>query len=138
MSSIFSNADEFYKARNFSEALLYYQEIVVPDDKLSLKLYQKQQLGNCYMMLGQYYKAIDFYNEIISLQENYAVGYANIALCLMQQGKSMDAFHYLIQVRNSNIEFPESQEKILKDVTSQVEAKLIFEPSIFNNWMKDK
>ena len=145
MTKFLSEAEESYKSGNYIEALKLYQkiwdendEIISSDNKTVNRIYIKQQIGNCYMMLEQYDKAIESFNEMILIDKTYAVSYANIALSLLRQGKTMDAMQYLIRIEQANIDFPEWGKKMLKEVNMEVDAKLIFEPSIFNNFLKDE
>jgi tetratricopeptide (TPR) repeat protein len=71
---IYGRADQYFKAKNYKEALPLYKELTVTDNKMSVFL------GICYYETGDYPNARDYLENALEADENNALALKYLAL----------------------------------------------------------
>jgi len=76
-SELHRKANQFYKTNNLEKAILVYEEILRENAKDSVANYY---MGQCYLKQLKYRKAIDFYNNAITLGPKFQYAYVSRGL----------------------------------------------------------
>lgn len=89
----FKKADKAYKAKNYSEAIPFYEEGLALDDNLS----RKTKLANSYRMINQLDKAATLYREIVRDPKAKPITYFYLGESLMGAGNYDEAKYWFQQ-----------------------------------------
>lgn len=79
-------------ARNFPQAVLYFQEAIRQDEKHWPAWYN---LGNAWFAMGEYDKAIVSFEKTLSLNRDYFTAHYNIAVAHLAAGRPKEAIPHI-------------------------------------------
>ncbi len=102
----------FHRNRVYGTLLSLWKDAA---QKSPMKSRPHNNLGNCYLLLGKYFQAIDEYEKAIALDRNNIEAYYNIATSYDNVGIYNQAvYYYDIFSTNAHAEYDE-QKKISRD-----------------------
>ncbi|XP_065213632.1 dnaJ homolog subfamily C member 7 [Planococcus citri] len=122
--SLRKRGNEEYKAKEYTKALKFYSDAI---DILPENASYYGNRAACYMMLGQYYKALEDARKSINLDTQFVKGYLRIIRCCITMGETVEAEKNLkivskLDPTNPNIPTEQSNLQQLKTIFSSAES----------------
>ncbi|MEI6846946.1 MAG: tetratricopeptide repeat protein [Chlorobiaceae bacterium] len=93
-----------FNQNNYNSALFYFQKYLERAPKDPVRLYD---VGNAYMKLKQYDKAIKAYSDAVDKSESFAEAHYNLAICYINTGRraEAEAIYEWLLVKNNYLAF---------------------------------
>jgi len=104
----------------FQRNKVWHTKVALWEDvvkKSPMKSRPHNNLGNCYMLLGDHHKAVEEYKKAIALDKDNIEAYYNLGMNLEKTGRSDEAvFYYDIFIRNAPAVYEEQKQAVLEHI----------------------
>ncbi len=81
---LFALAEIYYTTADYQQAIHYYEKVTLQGHDEIAGIILSERLGNAYMLIGEYFEAIDYFNEALTFRETPEI-YYQLGLVYVQQ-----------------------------------------------------